>query len=470
MPATKQQTVVMYPFPVVGHVVPMVQLAKVFLRHGYDVTIVLVEPPSGLPGFGADVINRIAASNPCISFHLLPQIPDPVRSSGKPLHFLVLELLHQYNDALEAFLRSIPRLRLHSLVTGMFTAHAVDVAAKLRVPVYAFFASAAAIQVPPLLVGRQTGLKELGEACLEFLGVPPFPASNLTESFLLHPEDDLCRTMTDVFKRCTDTDGVLINTFESLESRAVQALRDPQCVPGRVLRPIYCVGPLVGVADQGSAERHECLTWLDVQPESSVVFICFGSRGVLSAEQLREIAVGLDKSGKRFLWTVRKPAGADDSMTLDTLLPEGFLESTKDRGVIVESWAPQVEVLRHPSTGAFVTHCGWNSTLEAITYGVPMLCWPLYAEQKLNKVFITDGMGVGMEMEGYREGFIKAEEVEAKVKLMMESEVGRELRAQVVALKKDAQEALEDGGSSQAAFVQFLKDVNNLAEQEKLGI
>ncbi|TVU11113.1 hypothetical protein EJB05_44677, partial [Eragrostis curvula] len=411
----------------------MLQLANVFLSYGYNVTIVLVELPSGLPGFGAGIIHRLTVSNPSISFHVLPQIPDSVGSSGKPPLFLMLELMHRYNDELEAFLLSIPRHGLHSLVTSMFTTHAVEVASKLNVPVYTFFASAAATLA----------------------------------SVLRHPEDDLFRAIMDAFKRCTDTDGILINKFESLESRTVQALRDPQCVPGWVLRPIYCVGPLVGLADEGSVERHDCLTWLDAQPERSVVFICFGSRGLLSAEQLREIAIGLDKSGHRFLWTVRKPAGDHDSRSLDTIFPEGFLERTKDRGIVIESWAPQVDVLWHPSTGAFVTHCGWNSTLEAITYGVPMLCWPLYAEQKLNKVLITDAMSVGMEMEGYRAGFIKAKEVETKLKLVMESEVGRELRAQVVARKDEARAALEDGGSSHAAFLQFLTDVNNLAEQEE---
>ncbi|TVU11111.1 hypothetical protein EJB05_44675, partial [Eragrostis curvula] len=477
---TKKQTVVLYPFPGTGHVVPMVQLAKVFLSHGYDITIVLVEPPSGLLGFGGSVVDRLAASNPSISFHVLPQIPEPVRSSGKPPFLLMLELMHQYNDALEAFLLSIPRHRLHSLVTSMFTAHAVDVVARLRVPVYTFFASAAAtlaviMQLPAVLAGRMTGLKELGEAPFEFLGVPPFPVSHLIVEVLEHPEEELCKAMVNVWARIMDTDGVLVNTFESLESRAVEALRDPRCVPGWVLPPIYCIGPLVsdgkGAKDQDArAPRHECLDWLDTQPERSVVFLCFGSRGLLSAGQVTEIAVGLDRSGHRFLWTVRTPPVADDSSNLQALLPEGFLERTKDCGVIVESWAPQVEVLQHPSTGAFVTHCGWNSTLEAITYGLPMLCWPLYAEQKLNKVLITDSMGVGMEMEGYSAGFIKAEEVEAKVKLVMGSELDRELRAQVMARKKDARTALEDGGSSHAAVVQFLTDVNNLAELEQLGI
>ncbi|KAF8650103.1 hypothetical protein HU200_064077 [Digitaria exilis] len=112
---------------------------------------------------------------------------------------------------------------------------------------------------------------------------------------------------------------------------------------------------------------------------------------------------------------------------------------------------PQVDVLGHPATAEFVTHCGWNSTLEAITAGVPMLCWPLYAEQ----------MGIGAELEGYKAPFIKAEEVEAKVRLLMESDEGRELKARVVGYEKQACAAMEDGDSSGAAFSRFLSDVEN---------
>jgi hypothetical protein len=192
--------------------------------------------------------------------------------------------------------------------------------------------------------------------------------------------------------------------------------------------------------------------------------------GTLSEEQLKDIAIGLDKSGQLFLWVVRVPSNINDPKRLlekpcepdlHAVLPEGFLERTQDRGLVVKSWAPQVDVLNHPATGAFVTHCGWNSTMEGVMAGVPMLCWPLYAEQKMNKVLMTGDMGIGVEMEGYMVGFIKAEEVEAKVRKVMESEQG-ELKTRVAARKKEAEAALEEGGSSRAAFVQFLLDVENL--------
>jgi hypothetical protein len=480
-----KQTVVLYPGAGGSHVGAMTELANVFLKHGYDVTMVLVEPPFKSSDSGATAIERIAASNPSISFHVLPPLPAPdfAASGDKNPFVLIFQLLLEYNELLGTFLRSIPRKRLHSVVLDMFCIHAVDVCTSLGVPVYTFFASGASCltvltQLPALIAGRQTGLKELGDTPLDFLGVPPMPASHLIRELLEHPEDEMCKILTNMWKRNTETMGVLVNTFESLESRAVQSLRDPLCVPGRTLPPIYCVGPLVGEGakdhdDDGAERRNECLAWLDSQPDGSVVFLCFGSKGTLSAEQLKEIAVGLERSGQRFLWSVRTPAESHDANKylevrsepdLGELMPEGFLERTRGRGLVVTSWVPQVDVLRHRATGAFVTHCGWNSVLEAVAAGVPMLCWPLEAEQKMNKVCMTEDMGIAVELVGYGEGFVKAGEVDAKVRMVIEGEEGRQLRARVADRKEEAEAALEEGGASRAAFLRFLLDVESIGE------
>jgi UDP-N-acetylglucosamine:LPS N-acetylglucosamine transferase len=487
-----KQTVVLCPgIGGAGHVGPMAHLAELFPAHGYDATVVLIEPPIRSSDSDASFIGRIAAAHPSVSFHVLPPLPPPdFAGSDEHPFLLVLRLLQRYNERLEAFLRSIVSpARLHSLVVDQFYVQAIDVAAALGgVPVYTFVSSGASalavfIQIPALLAGRKTGLKELGDTPLDLAGVPPMPTSHIVKDLLEHPEDDMCRAMVDILKRGVEqTHGVLVNTFESLERRAVHALRDPLSISlpgGGVLPPIYCVGPLVGNGDDEGArdrgeDRAESLAWLDAQPERSVVFLCFGSMGALPEEQLREIAGGLEASGQRFLWVVRTPPGRADlkkileqrgEPDLDALLPEGFLERTRGRGLVVRSWAPQAAVLHHPATAAFVTHCGWNSALEGVAAGVPMLCWPLYAEQMMNKVFMTTGdMGVGVGMEGYAAGLVGAGEVEAKVRQVMDDEQGRELRARVAARRYEAEEALRLGGSSQRAFAQFLSDAENARE------
>jgi hypothetical protein len=256
----------------------------------------------------------------------------------------------------------------------------------------------------------QPSFRELGDTTLDIHGVPPLPASHLFAEMLEDPASEIYKVTMNMMCRNTVADGILVNTFDSLEERAVGALKDlPILLPGgRECRmpPVYCVGPLVA-SGAGGAEaegKHECLAWLDTQPERSVVFLCFGSIGAAthSKEQLGEIAAGLERSGHRFLWAVRAPLcagpGRPSEPDVDALLPDGFLERTKGRGLVLKHWAPQVQVLHHKATGAFVTHCGWNSVLEGIAAGVPMLCWPMYAEQKMNKVFMVEEAGVGVEI------------------------------------------------------------------------
>ncbi|RRT46939.1 hypothetical protein B296_00019141 [Ensete ventricosum] len=280
--------------------------------------------------------------------------------------------------------------------------------------------------------------------------------------------------MIRVLECIPDAEGILVNSFESLDAEAVRVLRDGACVPGRRMPPVYCIGPLIadGSRDVGveKVEKAECVAWLDEQPRGSVVFLCFGSMGLFSAEQIKEIATGLERSGQRFLWVVRSPRnenqgpqgwGPSSEPDLETLLPEGFLKRTKQRGFLAKSWAPQVEVLNHEAVGGFVTHCGWNSALEAIMAGVPMIGWPLYAEQGLNKLFLVEQMRVAVPMEGYASELVAAEEVEARIRWLMESEGGRELRERAAATKQRAAEAIREGGSSHQALLDVVKTLRN---------
>jgi hypothetical protein len=418
----------------------MTELARVLLRRGLDVTMVLIERPFGSSDSGAAATRRVMAANPAITFHVLP--PDPsspdFAGSTKLPFFHTLQLLRRYNGELGRFLRSIPRCRLHSVVTGMFSTYAAEVAVELGVPAYAFFASGAGIlavvaQLPALLAGRQEGLKVLGDAPLEFLGVPPIPASHMVKELLKHPEEDMCNAMVDVLKRIADTDGVLVNTFEALESRTVQALKDPRCVPARQCPRCTASGPWSTTArrigrcrPRGGTSTSACRlgwtrSWSAASCTSASAARARSRRSSSGRSPSAWRGPGTGSSGscarrppKKFLEQRPKP-------DLAALLPAGFLERTRGRGLVVTSWAPQVAVLCHRSTGAFVMHCGWNSVLEAVAAGVPMLCWPLYSEQMLNKVLMTDlDMGVAWEMEGYAAGRVGADEVEAKLRLVMD--------------------------------------------------
>ncbi|XP_052134535.1 UDP-glycosyltransferase 13-like [Oryza glaberrima] len=144
-----------------------------------------------------------------------------------------------------------------------------------------------------------------------------------------------------------------------------------------------------------------------------------------------------------------------------TPFPEGFLRRTKGRGLVVMSWAPQRKVLEHGAVGGFVTHCGWNSVLEALTAGVPMLTWPLYAEQRMNKVFLVEEMRLAVAVEGYDKGVVTAEEIQEKARWIMDSNSGRELRERNLAAMWEVKEALSDKGEFKIALLQLTSQWKN---------
>ncbi|KAJ7000165.1 UDP-glycosyltransferase 88A1-like [Populus alba x Populus x berolinensis] len=134
------------------------------------------------------------------------------------------------------------------------------------------------------------------------------------------------------------------------------------------------------------------------------------------------------------------------------MLPEGFLDRTKERGLVLKSLAPQVAVLNHPSVGGFVSHCGWNLVLEAVCAGVPLVAWPLYAEQRVNRIFLVEEMKLALPMNESDDRFVSSAEVEERVLGLMESEEGKLIRERTIAMKIAAEAALNEGGSSRVAL------------------
>ncbi|KAJ3695158.1 hypothetical protein LUZ60_000535 [Juncus effusus] len=463
-----KKKVVLYPSIGVGHLVPMVELAKQFLRHGVFVSIALTKlMPLG------DMVSKLSDANPNIHFHVLPQVDPPSNADPKKAFGNFFEKLRLYNTPLKSFIESESRTSpVSALILDMFCVDALDVAAELGVPAYFFFscganALAVFLHLPKFISSSTIGpLKDAGETPLLFPGVPPFPASHLIKE-ASDPDTEEFKLTIYNFDRLAEGKGILINSFESLEPRAMKALKDGLCLPDRPTPSMYCIGPLASNGEK-KEERHPCLDWLDAQPKKSVVFLCFGSMGSFQVEQLKEIAIGLEKSGQRFLWVVRSLPNPDRTMfeprpepDLDALLPEGFLDRTKDRGMVVKSWAPQIEVLSHISIGGFVSHCGWNSTLEAMSFRVPMICWPLYAEQKMNKVFLVEDMKIGVELKGYDKELILADELADKVKWIIESEGADELKNRMEEVKYDAVGVLKEGGASYEALAEFLDSLGN---------
>ena len=229
------------------------------------------------------------------------------------------------------------------------------------------------------------------------------------------------------------------------------------------------MGPVLSLCPTAEQQPHESVRWLDEQPPASVVLLCFGSGGFSTATQAHEIAHGLERSGHRFLWVLRGPPAAGtiepSDANLGELLPEGFLERTKEKGMVWPTKAPQKEILAHAAVGGFVTHGGWNSTLESLWFGVPMVPWPLYAEQHLNAFTLVAYMGpaVAMDVNRKRNNFVEASELERAVKALMddESDEGRKARVKAAEMKAACRKAVEEGGSSYSALGRLFDDIRN---------
>ncbi|KAJ4771407.1 Glycosyltransferase [Rhynchospora pubera] len=461
--------VVLYPTMLVSHMIPMVQLAKLFIKHGISVEIAVINSPT-MPTSMTYFISKISSTNPEISFNLLPPLPPPPKPSPTP-YLTMLHTIQSNSTQLQSYLQSQSKDgSIAALVVDFFCVDALDVAASLGIPAYIFFSSGANVlavflRIPEL---KPTWDKnDVNKNPVVIPGIPMLHVSDLPIRIVQFDTEEH-KLLMDIYRRMSKAKGILINTFELLEHGAVKTLKDWLSLSNPRTPPAYCIGPLVTAADNKEIVNHPCLRWLDYQRKESVVLLAFGSVGNFLIEQLQEIAYGIEKSGQKFIWVVRNPESNNPDRKpynplaepdLDALLPEGFMNRTKEQGIVMKSWAPQVQILHHEAVGGFVNHCGWSSILEAITNGVPIICWPLFAEQKMNRFLLVEEMKIGVKLKGCDEGFVSRDELAEKVRWLMESEGGQELRNNVHVHRINGLGALTEGGSSETALFQFLENL-----------
>nr|UHH90497.1 UDP-glycosyltransferase [Nicotiana benthamiana] len=198
-----------------------------------------------------------------------------------------------------------------------------------------------------------------------------------------------------------------------------------------------------------------CLNWLNHQPASSVVYVSFGSLAKLEAEQMEEVAWGLRNSNKNFLWVVRS--------TEKSKLPKNFVEELASEKGLVVSWCPQLQVLEHKSIGCFLTHCGWNSTLEAISLGVTMVAMPQWSDQPTNAKLVKDICEMGVRAKQDEKGIVRREIIEEYIKIVMEEEKGKMIRKSAKKWKELARKAVDEGGSSDRNIEEFVSKLMTIS-------
>ena len=357
------------------------------------------------------------------------------------------------------------RAKLVALVTDVFGQDAFEVAKEVGISSYVYFMSAAMnlhfmLYLPTLHEEVKSEFRDMpNPICLP--GCVPLHGRDFVDP-VQDRASEAYNLILHYSKRASLADGILLNSFTELEPGAIEALLTDE--PRRP--PVYPVGPIIqsGSGGEPRESMEYCLRWLDGQPSGSVLFVSFGSGGTLTNEQITELAYGLEMSGERFLWVVRSPDEKSSSGSYFSgrtgedpfgFLPNGFLDRTVERGLLVPSWAPQIEVLSHPSTGGFLTHCGWNSTLESLTHGIPLIAWPLYAEQKSNAVMLSEGIKVAIRPKANQNGLIGRGEISRAIKSLMKEEEGLLIRSKAKELGEAAKATLKKNGAS----TKMLKEV-----------
>ncbi|ERN14706.1 hypothetical protein AMTR_s00038p00224660 [Amborella trichopoda] len=246
------------------------------------------------------------------------------------------------------------------------------------------------------------------------------------------------------------------NTFEDLEKPVLDAMRE------RISCSIFTIGPVVSFSQSESMvhlnsvsmslwkEEDACLEWLNDKELKSVLYVNFGSLAILTPNQINEFACGLANSQRPFIWVIRDDLVAGES----AMLEKEFVEATKERGLIL-SWCNQMKVLSHHAIGGFLTHNGWNSTIESISNGMPMICWPYLVEQQTNCWYVCKELGIGMEINND----VKREDVEELVRELMGGEKGKEMQLKAKKWKESSKTALQFGGSSYNNLERLIKEV-----------
>lgn len=468
----KKSHVVCVPFPAQGHITPMLKLAKLIYFKGVNVTFVNTE-------FNHRRFVRSRGSN---SLDGLPgfrfqTIPDGLPPSDADATQDIPSLLEStFKNCLAPFSSLISKLNsdgppVTCIVGDVCMGFGVEAAKQFGIPIAIFMTNSScstlvAAHFGILIERGYIPLKDVDcltngylETTIDWIhGMGEMRLKDLP-SFIrtTDPNDVTLKLLMDMFAISIDGTAIILNTFDDLEQDVVEAV-------SRIYPRVFSIGPLQMLVEkmikgddpvqsiQSSLWKEDvtCMEWLNTRDHNSVVYVNFGSITMLSIDQLVEFAWGLANSKKSFLWIVRS-----DMVTGElAILPEQFFIETKERGMLA-NWCPQEDVLKHRAIAGFLTHCGWNSTLESISCGVPMLCWPFFADQQTNCKYCCVDWGIGMEIDND----VKRDEVEMLVRKVIDGEKAKEMKRRVMELKDKAEEATEPEGSSFGNFDKLLKEI-----------
>ncbi|CAL9229316.1 unnamed protein product [Arabidopsis halleri] len=431
--------VILFPLPLQGCINPMLQLANILHSRGFSITVIHTR-------FNAPK----ASSHPLFTFLQISDGLSETQTKDGPSPN-VMSLLAQINvnaespfrDCLrELLLESKESERVSCLIDDCGWLFTQTVAESLNLPrlVLCTFKATFFNAYPSLPLIRTKGYLPVSDSEAED-SVPEFPPLQKRDLSKVFGEsgEKLDPFLHAVVETTMSSSGLIFMSCEELE-------KDSLTLSNEIFKvPIFAIGPFHSYFSASSSslftQDETCIPWLDNQEDKSVIYVSLGSVVNITETEFLEIACGLSNSKQPFLWVVR-PGSVLGAKWIEPL-SEGLVKSLEEKGKIVK-WAPQQEVLAHRAVGGFLTHNGWNSTLESICEGVPMICLPGGWDQMLNSRFVSDIWKVGIHLEGR----IEQKEIEKAVRMLMEGNEGEKIRERMKVLKDEVEKSVKHGGSS----------------------
>ncbi|KAL1543117.1 beta-D-glucosyl crocetin beta-1,6-glucosyltransferase [Salvia divinorum] len=445
MEKEKQESfkVLMFPWLAHGHTFPYLELAK-RLSTTHHFTMYLCSTTVNLDSIKSSISSEddAAASVKLVELHMPspPQLPPHLHTTRNLPSHLIPTLMKTFQESSSSFSDIMDSLKPDLVIFDVYQPWAPKIASSKGVPCVHFSTPGATV------LSLLHHLYTLGSSAAF-----PFPAISL-------PDEDVPRQVALLAQNLKDADddfvfGAMTRSTDIVLSKSSRHVEQKYAdyLSALSKKEIVCTGPLIA-ADANKHDDFEIMKWLNGKNLDSTLYISFGSECFLSKKQIVEIAKGLQLCDVNFLWVIRYPAeeAGTGIRLIEEELPAGFLETMKERGLVVTRWAPQTKILGHPSIGGFVSHCGRSSITESMYFGVPVIAMPMNADQPFNAQLVVE-LGVGVDVEkDHRNGVYVGEEIAKAIdKVMVEKNTlyeglrSRARRLSVTMREKDEEEVNE---------------------------
>ncbi|XP_004492515.1 soyasapogenol B glucuronide galactosyltransferase [Cicer arietinum] len=475
---SQQLNVIFLPYPTPGHMIPMIDTARLFAKHGANVTIITTH--ANASSFQKAIKSDFNSGHP-IKTQLIhfpsaqAGLPDGVENikdaTSSEILGKIIHGIEMLKDEIELLFQ---KLQPDCIVSDMFYPWTVESAAKLSIPRLYYYSTSYFSNCSAHFIRKYKPHEDL-VSDTQIFSIPGLPHNIQITSLQLQEGVMTRNELSDYFDAIYESEGrsygTLYNSFHELESDYEQLYKNTMGIKA------WSVGPVSTWINKGDVQkRHnedlvvesKLLNWLNSKPDDSVLYVSFGSLTKLPHAQLVELAHGLENSRHNFIWVVRRKDEDGESFLED--FEERMKESKK--GYIIWNWAPQVLILDHPATGGIVTHCGWNSILESLSAGLSMITWPMFAEQFYNEKLLVDvlkiGVPVGSKVNKFwasvgEDAVVKREEIAKAVVLLMGSEEESiEMRRRARKIGDAAKKSIEEGGSSYNNLMQLIDELKSL--------